>query len=375
MTSGNDPYLDHLRGQLSTVLDDVTPPAAPTAAVKRRGKAIKNRRRAGVALGLGVAVVAAALVPGLLRQSKAPGPVTPQNKHPKVTVRTVGRAPRGVIAEGAIDGKPWRITVRWRYKGLCVVSSGNLPQNGCSSPRDYATAWPATLNGSGGGSTESLYGIAARQVKRISIELSDGAVLNLHPVRIAGRDWIGLELPSKLSVTRLVAYSRTGELAYAIPFNAARGALPSVQAWLRPGEAAPRPFARVIGSGLSAGKRWSVTIHVGPWGQCAVPAIPGDERNVGCWTAASRQPGLVMGSGGPGYFPWWAIGVVRPHVSYLLLSMTDGSTRRVPVVRIGKVPYYVIVIFHRPLIARWAAYDASGHRLYGGQGAPSFPHT
>ncbi len=372
MTTGNDPYLEYLRGELTAVLDDVAPPAAPTAAVRRRGKAIRNRRRVGVATGIGVAVLAAALVPGLLRQSKAGGPISPRHQSPKVIVGNVGRgAPAGLIARGAIDGKPWRMTLSWQGKDLCVGTSGDLPRPGCGQPSSYAAAWPATLDGTGGGAINALYGAVAARVARVSITLSDGIVLNLRPVGFGGRRWIGLELPAKLAVTKVVAYSRSRELAFAIPFTAARGGLPSVEAWLRSGERAPRQFARLIGSGVSAGKQWSVTVHVGPWGQCAVPAIPGDFGNVGCWPATTRQAGGIMGSGGPAQFPWWIVAAARPRVSYLVLSMTDGTTRHVPTVQVGNIRLYAIVLLGRPRIARWAAYDASGHRLYGGQGAPS----
>lgn len=373
MTTGNDPYLEHLRGQLTAVLDDVTPTVAPTAAVKRKGNAIRTRRRVGIAAGLAVAVVAAALVPGLLRQSKATGPVSPKN--PKVTVRTVGRNARhGLISQGSINGKPWRITLTWQGKFLCVRTSGELPQSGCAAPQDYAAAWPATLDGTGGGSTEALYGIVAGQVRRVSIALSDGVVLNLRPVRFAGHRWIALELPAMLAVTKVVAYSRGAELAYAIPYSAAKGGLPSIEDWLRPGQPMPREFARLIGSGVSAGRRWSVTIHAGPWGQCAVPAVPGEGGGAYCWPP-SRQPGFITGSGNPAKGLWWVVAAVRPRVSYLQLSMTDGTTRRLPTVQVASLRLCAIAIIDGPRIAHWAAYDASGHRLYGGQGAPGFGHS
>jgi hypothetical protein len=375
MSTGNDPYAEHVRGQLAAVLDDVTPPAAPTAAVKRRGKAIRVRRRAGVGAGLAVAVVAAALLPGLLHQSKAQVPITPTHKNPKVTVGNVGRdAPHGLIAKGAINGKPWRITLSWQGKYLCARTSGNsLSGNDCGPSDSYAATDPVTLIGTGNGRISALYGTVTGQVRRVSIVLSDGVALDLRPVRFSGDRWVGLELPVKLAVTQVVAYSRSGELAHAIPFTAVRGGLPSIEAWLRPEQPAPREFARLIGSGVSAGKRWSVTLRVGPWGQCVVAAIPGNSGNVDCFAGSTQQTG-VMGSGDPVRGPWWFLGDARPKVSYLVLSMTDGSTLHVPTVQVGGVRLYAIVIIHRPRIVHWAAYDASGHRLYGGQGAPSFGH-
>lgn len=375
MTTGNDPYVEHLRGQLTAALDDVTPPAAPTAAVRKRGKTIRVRRRVGVAAGLAVAVVAAALVPGLLRQSKAQVPITPEHKNPKVTVGNVGRdAPRGLIARGAINGKPWRITLSWQGRNLCAKTSGNLPLgNDCAPSESYAGLWPATLVATGGGSTEALYGTVAGKVSRISIVLSDDAVLNLHPVSFAGHQWIGLGLPSELAMTRVVAYSRGGEqLAYAIPFTAGRASLPIIEKWLRPGEPIPREFVRLIGSGVSAGKQWSVTIHAGPWGQCAVLDMPGDSGGPDCWLP-TRQAGEIMSSGGSTDLPWWVVAAARPKVSYLVLSMTNGTTRRVPTVQVGNLRLYAMVIVPGSRIARWAAYDASGHRLYGGQGSPVRP--
>jgi len=373
MTTGNDPYVEHLRGQLSAVLDDVTPPAAPTAAVKRRGKAIRTRRRVVVAAGLAVAVVAAALVPGLLRQAKLPGPVSPPKKNPKVTVRTIGRdAPHGLIAQGAINGKPWRITLSWQGKDLCFGMLGIFQQDYCGSKGSYVASWPATLDAANDGRTEALFGVVASRVRRVSVALSDDVVLNLRPVMFSGYRWIGVELPAQLAVTRVTAYARSGELAHAIPFIAVRGGFPSIVDWLRPGQPMPRQFTRLIGSGVSAGKLWSMTLHVGPWGQCDVLATRGESGPVDC-SPPTRNPGATSGSGGP--TEWWTVGAVRPRVAYLVVSMTDGSTHHVPTVQVGSLRFYAIVILGRPRIARWAAYDASGHRLYGGRGEPSFGHS
>src|SRR6266446_2453033 len=99
MTSDDNPDLKHLHGQLTAMLDEFTPPAAPTEMVKRRGRAIRNRRRAGAAAGLS--------------------------------------------AHGTIDGKPWRITLSREGKDLCVGTSANLPQGGCGRADSYAATWPA----------------------------------------------------------------------------------------------------------------------------------------------------------------------------------------------------------------------------------------
>lgn len=373
MTTGNDPYLDHLRGQLTAVIDDLRPPAAPTALIKQRGKSIRNRRRAGVAAGLIVAIVAAALVPGLLHQLRAPTPVAPPQKNLQVKAFIVGKhAPRGLIATGAIDGKTWRISVSRQGKDICLTSSGTVAQAGCTPVGDYAAGQPATLDGVGGGPISTLYGIVSSQVALVNLDLSDGSVLNLHPVRFDGRLWIAAELPGRLTVTRVVAYSLFHEIAYAIPFYSAPGGLPSVEAWLRPGQPVPPEFVRLIASGVTAGKRWSVTLHAGPWGQCIVPAIPGDGGNTGCWATDTNQPGLIMGSGGPGTNQSWYVAEAPANVSYLVLSMTDGSTRRVPIAQIGHDHLYAIVILGGPHIASWAAYNSSGHRQYGGRGDPTF---
>lgn len=171
-------------------------------------------------------------------------------------------------------------------------------------------------------------------------------------------------------MTRVVAYSRSGELAYAIPFTASGGSMPMVEDWLRPGEPMPSEFTRLIGSGATAGRRWSVTLHAGPWGNCVVLAIQGDSATADCWSGSTHQTGLIISAGGAADLPWWVIGGARPTVSYLVLSMADGSTRHVPTVQVGKLRLYAIVIIHGPRIARWAAYDASGRRLYGGHGSP-----
>jgi hypothetical protein len=371
MTTGNDPYLEHLRGQLTDVLDDVSPPAAPTAAIKRKGNAMRVRRRVGIAAGILVAVVTAVLVPSLLRTSAASGPVggTP----PNVTVDTIGRsAPRGLIAQGAINGKPWRITlIRQQGNQLCVQPSGGFGfGQSCGSPGSYGTNWPTTLDGFGGNRANALYGLVAQQVSMVSVELSDRAVLDLRPVGFEGRRWIGVEIPTSLKVIRLVAYSRGGEIAHAIPFTAGPGGLPSVEDWQRPGQPTPGVVARQIASGVTAGRRWRVTAHLGPWGLCVIPWI-GGSGNMGCTTGTDRRPGGLISSGEPGLFTW-SVGIAQPQTSYLLLSMTNGSTQRVPVVQVGNLRLYTVVLIHGLRIAHWAAYDSLGHRLYGGQGGAAF---
>lgn len=79
----------------------------------RQGKRIRWRRRATAAAGLVVVIAAAAIVPSAVHFGTAPEPATThRGVHNSVTVQPSGpHSPEGEIAQGTINGKPWRITI------------------------------------------------------------------------------------------------------------------------------------------------------------------------------------------------------------------------------------------------------------------------
>lgn len=288
--------------------------------------------------------------------------------------RPGGISSPGLIAKGTIGGRPWHIVVGQAAGGaLCVTPSGDVSTIGCETASAYKGTWPVTLVGTGGSGRTAMYGIVASKVRQVSLTLSDGQVLDLPSVRVHRWRWIGVEIPSGLTVIKAVAYARTGVLATAVPFNGATGTVPQIEDWQRPGQVDPAEFTRIAAAGVSAGLQWSVTAYVGPWGRCLEVEVGDLSSGTACWSARTQQNGVIMSSGTtPGQGSAWIVGAVRPSVSHLEVVRTGGSTNRIPVVQIGSVRLYAIVIVSGPGIASWGAYDAAGHRLYGGSGPPAY---
>ncbi|MHB1594676.1 MAG: hypothetical protein ACYCO9_16515 [Streptosporangiaceae bacterium] len=160
---------------------------------------------------------------------------------------------------------------------------------------------PWSAVGAGGSTGYYLAGPVAPQIIRIGLTLSDGQRLTLVPVEHAARahgkvtPWTGVVLPRQLTITKVVAYSRHGVLAYAIPFSG-HGMDSAIQNWLRPGQKVPGRFTRRIGADAIGGHHWSVTVYAGPWGACAFADITGGTG----YNAAGRR---VAGRSG---IPGWA---------------------------------------------------------------------
>ena len=365
-----------VRDRIEAALGLMQPPAAPVAAVISRGRRIRLRRWVAGAAAFAVAVAAAVTVPLL---AHLPGhrvtPVTRPTTPPKVTITPIGpHAPRDLIAAGTINGRPW--TIRIVAGPTLQVTGQPFVALGGGAAGTGTTSDPWSTVEAGGGTGYYLAGAVAPQVTRLSLELSDGQRLTLVPVqhRIGARGkvtpWTGVVLPRQLKVTKVVAYSRHGVLAYAIPFNGA-GQNAIIQNWLRPGQQVPGRLVRVIGSGKVSGRRWSVTVHRGPWGWCAIAAIPGASGTTGCWSSAGRE-GPIMSSGGSPAAPWFAVGAARPGVSYVTLTLSNGAITRIPVVTVDGARLFVALFVGKPRIASWSEYDHAGRRVAGGSGTPAW---
>jgi hypothetical protein len=361
---------------IGTALEEVVPSPAPVAAVIRRGKRVRIRRRAVVGAGLAAVAIAAVFGPGLVRDVRGSAPPSVV-KQPQVTVSPVGRANRhGVIANGAINGRPWTIRLRKMGKDLCLGASGG-PSMGCQRSRDFSPGEaPVTFEGAGGGDRYYLAGPVSARVSRVSVVLSDGAVLRLEPVRFGSLRWVGVMLPTRVGLAEVIAYSAGREIAHAIPFQGTHGAMPSIVGWLRPGQRGLARISKLVGSGVSAGRHWSVTMHAGPWGYCTIVRVAGRGASQGCWPSASVVGGVRMSSsGGPvagSPLPWWSVGQVPRSVTYLTFVISDGHTVRVPAVPVGRERIYSLVLGAKGLrVLRWAAHDAAGHTISSGVGLPN----
>ena len=114
--------------------------------------------------------------------------------------------------------------------------------------------------------------------------------------------------------------------------------------------------------------------YAGPWGLCI--GVRSADGTIGsCMPISGGSVNLGTGIamdpvGPPSTLPRYMVGYVSGRAASLRVGMSDGSTVQVAVVRIDGQGFYLLSVPASPKIVRWAAYDAAGHRLYGGSGAP-----
>lgn len=367
---------DDARGRIGTALDEIAPSPAPVAAVIRRGKRIRFRRRAGVIAGLAAVGVAVAVAPGLTHDTSRYRPPVPLIKPPQVTIGRVGpHGPPGLIAKGAINDRTWTIRLGRMGKKLCIEASEG-PGMACQTPSEYRTSGaPASLQGGGDQHRYFLAGPVAARVRQVRFVLSDGAVLRAGSVRYGQQRWIGVEMPTRLRITEAIAYSAAGEVGHAIPFYNSPVAVPTFVTWQRPGQTGQPRITRRIGSGISAGERWRVTEHTGPWGYCLTVLVGGQSPGTECTVRFSRQGNGMMSSSDSssttGKLPWWFVGAVPNSVRSLKFAISDGRTISVPAVTVGGESFYSFALGRTGLrVVGWDAYNGSGRRVSGGHGLP-----
>jgi hypothetical protein len=235
--------------------------------------------------------------------------------------------------------------------------------------RARATGDPAELSYGISGWPLLTIGTVRSDVAYLRVSLGNGQVLTLRPVAIFGPGYaryVAFAVPASTAVTQVSAYSRRAELAYAIPFTA-QGQVETVR-WLRPGApAGPRPASYLVGSGNADGQQWSEHAYAGPWGVCLGGAGSGGlclPVSLG-QLAGGRAAQLLMVSAGPGGTNF-AVVVVTPAVSYLLVTHADGSTARVGTVRAGGARFATFASQPGNKVTRWAAFSAAGHQLASG---------
>jgi hypothetical protein len=293
----------------------------------------------------------------------------PGSRPPTVTVAAVGPdAPVGLIGHGSIDGKPWRFrlmpSAAWRGTIIQCGPTARFAED-CAAGSTYVWSdkWPDSrplfLETQTG---QTIYGQVRPAVTWVSARLSDGAVLGLRPVGAYGRRWIALVVPDQLSVSELIVYSARGEIAHSVPFLYGSNREPHFYTWLPPGDPGPARSTRLLNSSVVPGQ-W---LHVGPWGTCFM-----ENSDSGmCWPVDQPTFGVIEDY--PGHPATSRITVItyRPDVAYLVLTMSNGTTERVPVVRGAGMVFAAFKITRHPAIVSWGAYDSARRRVSGGPGPP-----
>lgn len=365
------------------MLADLTagqPPAPPDryGSVRRRAVIRRRRQYATVAAVIAVLAIAAVTIPLRLLGTAQP-PIAPGSYH--LSERPPPGDRGNLVATVTVDGVPRRVLLsHWSGHphgagpGLCVdirPGSGLTCQGGpvaaASGKGDPADISFGISLGTQWQAPEFNIATVRSDVTSLRVKYTNGQVLTLYPVQVfAGPHarYVVIASPRLLSVDRVTAFAGHRDLGYAIPF----GGEPSINLphWLRPGQpAGPRPVTRVIGSGTVQGTSWTETVTVGPWGTCVYGSGGGSECAPVTGSELSRGQ-LVSPIGGisvQGVSVRIYPGEAAPSVSYLVLTLQDHITVRVPVVALGGRRFFACADAQGNRIIRWAAYDAAGHPL------------
>ena len=361
-----------LHERLDRALETITPGPASVEDAVRRGKAIRRRRHwLGAA---GVAVACAGLVAGLVVLVSRPPEETRSyaSQTDGNPTMTAPDASSGVIASGTIDGRSWRLDARapgthgvsaeQEIVGVSGSAFGDVGMYETVPALHAPSAVPVTFSGISSPEAQAQYGAIRADVSYVKVRLSDGGVLTVHPVTLFGVRVVGFAVPAAQQITEVIAYSRDGEIAVAIPFNDPGGRA-YFGNWLRPGQQAGPRGSRLIGSGTFTAPEplgrqpWSATAYTGPWGVC-VKAAWSRITNVGCVTDTSG-PGtrLLFATIGA-----WQVycGVATPAVTRIVVHRPDGSSVQVRPVAVGDRKFFAFGVSRGAGALSWTAYDGSG---------------
>jgi len=332
---------DDLRQHLDDALSAITPAPAPLDGAMHTGTRRRWRRRVVVAGSIAAAAAAAVLVPLNAHWQASPAPA---NSHYTVTVYPPGpHTPANEIAYGTVNGKSWRILMSKTIgvingqSGDCTIWSGPafgeapgyLPSNeGCQPPSGATPADPVVYGlGMGGFIGEIAQGYSAAvapDVSYVTVTLTNGTVLTLHPATVYGSRYIAFALPSAFgTVTRVTAYSRRGEIASTVPEN---DSVPSVfvgAVWLRPGQHGLPRATGVIFSRTINGKTWTETAYLGPWGICT----GGFDGYSSCFPISAPRGLGVLDSGisGSAKYTLLAVWTVPPSAVRVMVVAARGE--------------------------------------------------
>ena len=370
--------MSDLREELDAVLRAVDPGQAPVEAAMREGRRFRLRRR--VTMAASVAAVAVAVVagyPALFPKPAAPAPAPSAPRYPDITVTPGPGSPTGVIALGTIGGTHWKLSISDSFAGGCIsgtvgtedVATGCY-QSGMLLPS--ASGSPLILQGASNGDYTVAAGGVVADVRYVVLTLTDSQQLKLIPVLLGGQRYIAYAAPATMQVTRATAYLGDGEVLTAIPFDPPGFGVPWFSRWMSPGQREQQPVTAVVGSGRADGQSWSVTASIGPWGTCLqgiVAGNPSQGTGAACWPSTqitSTQFDTTLDDG-QGYGPSIAVGSAVPSVTEVKVTLTSGTSVRVPVKAAAGEKFWVLALGPRQSVRDWMAYDAAGKQVASGR--------
>ncbi|HXL88268.1 MAG TPA: hypothetical protein VN969_04680 [Streptosporangiaceae bacterium] len=238
----------NLHEQLDDIFEAISPTPAPIEETVKRGSRIRWRRRVVTVTGLAAAVAVAIGVPLTVHWQASPAPA---NTHYTVTVQSPGpHAPANEIAYGTVNGKAWRILMvnptpaLWGYGYFSVGaldpalgSETELPIGSFEPPSAPTRADPVVFVAPGMFDLDPQAmgdaGAVAAEVSYVTVTLTNGTVLTLHPVTVYGNRYVAFAAPVGTAV-KATAYSSRGEISSAIALTGDDG-LDQFLYWLPPG--------------------------------------------------------------------------------------------------------------------------------------------
>jgi hypothetical protein len=336
---------------------------APAAAIVARGRRIRRRRhlaRAGAVAAVAAVAAVVVAIPGRLFTADHP---RPQGR--PLTISKLGPIARNaVIGSGTLDGKPWK--VRLAGGPDPVATAAGLPATRLLGTRP-AGSDPVSFRIAGSGVQQLLAGPVSPAVAYLTMQAADGTTYRLDPVAWHGHHYVAVVVPWNLRAARFTAYSRHGELAFAIPYPN-NGGFPRVVSWLRRGTAVPTVTSAIVAQGYTGGLQgqWGVRVQVGPWGTCLLDGL--GAPTAWCRPTLSYPPdAVILVLSGP--YSSDRAGITGRAVAYIQLRLRNGKTTRLHVLHIGGQGFYALSVLTDD-VASWTAYTTTGHPIASGTGTP-----
>jgi len=362
--------IDDERGlyeRLDLAVGTLTPREAPVDRAMRRGRGMRWRRRAAVAVGAAAVVAAGVVAVPSLRHAATEHPAASYS----ATVRPPSpHSPPGLIASGTVNGQRWQIVAgrpgaggAGRGQQIFLATGPALASGSVSTSVPTAalkSADPVLFIGLSCGPTQVQFGELRADVSSVTVRLGNGSTLTLHPATVWGVRMVAFAIPMGAPVVSATAYSaQGGGIATAIPYNEP-GQMASFALWLRPGQHGPARASGSIGSGSYRGSIWSATAHVGPWGVCLQAGAAGSSVSscMGATSMSDLGTNTMLWSDGPTAV---AVGSAGASVARVVVTAPGGKTTTVHPAAVGAFRFFAFPLDRGPKAWKWTAYDSSGH--------------